>query len=73
MRIPKGFIELCAQYDKKPLIVRTDLIESVSDNAEVRDGETIQLACRTVNYGGRSVHVTDSYEDILNKMYLSDL
>lgn len=69
----KGFIEVTAQYDKKPLIIRADLIESVADNAEFSDGETVHFACRTIYYAGRSVNVVDNYEDIINAMYLAEL
>jgi hypothetical protein len=62
-----------AQYDGKPAYIRSETIESVIDNAEQKDGETIRLACRTINYAGRSINVIDEAEDILDKIYNAEL
>lgn len=37
----KDFIKVTAQYDGKPAYIRATLIESVVDNDEQSDGETI--------------------------------
>lgn len=67
------FIEVTAQYDGKKALIRASSIESVSDNAEQKNGETISFACRTICYAGRSINVIDEYDDILNKIWNAEL
>lgn len=69
----KDFIEVTAQYDGKKALIRSACIESVTDNAEQKDGETIRLACRTINYAGRSINVLESYDDIINMIWNAEL
>lgn len=69
----KDFIEVTAQFDGKKAIIRAACIESVMDNAEQKDGETIRLACRTINYAGRSINVVESYDDIINMIWNAEL
>ena len=69
----KEFIEVTAQYDNRPALIRTVTIEGVCDNAEQKDGGTIRKECRTIFYSGRSINVIDSYEDIKNKIFQSEL
>lgn len=71
--IPKDFIEVTAQFDGKKAIIRAACIESVTDNAEQKDGETIRLASRTIHYGGRSINVLESYEDIVDMIWNAEL
>ena len=71
--VNKEFIKVTAQYDGKPAYIRATLIESVVDNDEQRDGETIRLACRTVNYAGRSINVIEEADDIMDMIYNAEL
>ena len=71
--IPKDFIEVTAQFDGKKAIIRAACIESVTDNAEQKDGETIRLASRTIHYAGRSINVLESYEDIVDMIWNAEL
>ena len=64
--ILKEFIEVTAQYDGRKACIRAACIEGVTDNAEQKDGETIRLESRTIFYAGKSINVTESYEEILN-------
>ena len=69
----KEFIEVTAQYDGRKAAIRAELIESVTDNAEQSDGETIRMECRTVNYSGRSINVIESYDEIMDMIYKAEL
>ena len=71
--LPKEFIEVTAQYDGMKACIRAACIEGVTDNAEQRDGESVRLACRTIFYSGRSINVTEEYEDICNMIYNAEL
>ena len=73
MVLPKEFIEVTAQYDGKKAAIRSTCIEGVSDNAEDRNGESVRFSCRTVYYSGRSIDVTESYEEIMEKIYSAEL
>ena len=69
----REFIEVHALYDGKPACIRAASIESVTDNAEVNTGEEIRLACRTVNYAGRSINVTESYDEIVEMIWRAEV
>lgn len=69
MSMLKDFIEVTAQYDGKRAAIRSSCIEDVTDNAEDRNGERINLACRTIWYAGRSINVLESYDEIMSMMY----
>ncbi len=71
--ILKEFIEVTAQYDGRKACIRAACIEGVTDNAEQRDGETIRLESRTIFYAGKSINVTESYEEILNMIWNAEL
>ena len=71
--VSKEFIKVTAQYNGKPAYIRATLIESVVDNDEQKDGETIRLACRTVNYAGRSINVIESYDEIIDMIYQAEM
>lgn len=73
MNVPKEFICVTAQYDNRPALIRVGCIEAVTDNAEVKNGETVSFECRTINYSGRSINVTDTLEDIMNKIWDAEL
>lgn len=68
-----GFILVTAQYDNMPAWIRSATIESVIDNAEQRNGEQVKLACRTVNYAGRSINVLETCEEILDRIRIAEL
>ena len=72
-RMNNGFIMVTAQYDNMPAWIRSETIESVIDNAEQRDGEHVKLACRTVNYAGRSINVLETCEEILDRIRSAEL
>ena len=63
-----GFIMVTAQYDNMPAWIRSETIESVIDNAEQRNGEQVKLACRSVNYAGRSINVLETCEEIFDRI-----
>lgn len=69
----KEFIEVTAQYDGKKACIRASCIEAVTDNAELKDGETIRLASRTIFYSGRSINVVESYDEIINMIWNAEL
>lgn len=71
--ILKDFIEVTAQYDGRKACIRAACIEGVTDNAEQKDGETIRLESRTIFYAGKSINVTESYEEILNMIWNAEL
>ena len=71
--IPKEFIEVTAQYDGRKAIIRAASIDSVADNAEQKDGETIRLECRTISYAGHTINVLESYDDILKMIWNAEL
>lgn len=71
--ILKDFIEVTAQYDGRKACIRAACIEGVTDNAEQKDGETIRLESRTIFYAGKSINVTESYEEILNMIRNAEL
>jgi hypothetical protein len=71
--ILKEFIEVTAQYDGRKACIRAACIEGVTDNAEQKDGETIRLESRTIFYAGKSINVTESYEEILNMIWNAEL
>ena len=73
MEILKEFIEVTAQYDGRKACIRAACIESVMDNAEQKDGESIRLECRTINYSGRSINVIESYEEIIDMIYKAEM
>ena len=68
-----GFIMVTAQYDNMPAWIRSETIESVIDNAEQRNGGQVKLACRTVNYAGRSINVIETCEEILDRIRIAEL
>ena len=69
----KEFIEVTAQYDGRKACIRASCIEGVTDNAEQKDGESIRLECRTINYAGRSINVIESYEEIIDMIYKAEM
>ena len=71
--ILKEFIEVTAQYDGRKACIRAACIEGVTDNAEQKDGETIRFESRTIFYAGKSINVTESYEEILNMIWNAEL
>ena len=68
-----GFIMVTAQYDNMHAWISSETIESVIDNAEQRNGEQVKLACRTINYAGRSINVLENYEEILDRIRSAEL
>lgn len=73
MELLKEFIEVTAQYDGKKACIRASLIEGVTDNAEQRNGECVNFACRTIYYAGRSINVIESYDEIVEMIYHAEL
>ena len=73
MDVLKEFIEVTAQYDGRKACIRAACIESVMDNAEQKDGESIRLECRTIHYGGRSINVIESYEEIIDMIFKAEM
>ena len=73
MDVLKEFIEVTAQYDGRKACIRAACIESVTDNAEQKDGESIRMECRTINYAGRSINVIESYEEIIDLIYKAEM
>jgi len=71
--VSKDFIEVTALYDGKKAAIRAEYIESAIDNAEDRNGEEIKLACRTINYAGRSINVIESCDEILDMIFHAEL
>ena len=69
----KEFIEVTAQYDGRKACIRAACIEGVTDNAEDRNGESVRLECRTILYSGRSINVTESYDDIIDMIYRAEM
>lgn len=69
----KEFIEVTAQYDGRKACIRAACIEGVTDNAEDRNGESVHLECRTIFYAGRSINVTESYDDIIDMIYRAEM
>ena len=69
----KEFIEVTAQYDGRKACIRAACIEGVTDNAEDRNGESVRLECRTIFYSGRSINVTESYDDIIDMIYRAEM
>ena len=69
----KEFIEVTAQYDGMKAAIRASCIEGVTDNAVQSDGECIKMECRTINYAGRSINVTESYDEIMDMIYNAEL
>lgn len=67
------FIEVTSLYDGKKACIRASLIESVTDNAEVDKGESIDKACRTIYYAGHSINVVESYDDIKDMIFKAEL
>lgn len=65
----KEFIEVTAQYDGRKACIRAACIEGVTDNAEDRNGEQVRMESRTIFYAGRSINVTESYDDIIAMIY----
>lgn len=73
MNKPKEFIEVTAQYDGCKALIRASLIESVTDNAEDRNGESVKFASRTIFYAGRSINVTESLDEVMDKIWEAEL
>jgi hypothetical protein len=69
----KEFIEVTAQYDGRKACIRAACIEGVTDNAEDRNGESVRLESRTIFYAGRSINVTESYDDIIDMIYRAEM
>ncbi len=69
----KEFIEVTALYDGKKAAIRVACIDSVIDNSEQKMEYGVKPACRTINYGGYSIDVIDSYDDICEKIYQAEL
>lgn len=70
---PSNFIEVHALYDGKIAAIRADCIESVFDNSESNIDGAIRPECRTITWGGRSLDVTEEYEEIMNKIWNAEL
>mgnify|MGYP007115358433 CR=1 FL=1 len=69
----KEFIEVTAKYDGRKACIRAACIEGVTDNAEDRNGESVRLESRTIFYSGRSINVTESYDDIIAMIYRAEM
>ena len=69
----KEFIEVTAQYDGRKACIRAACIEGVTDNAEDRNGESVRLESRTIFYSGRSINVTESYDEIIDMIYRAEM
>lgn len=73
MNIPKEFICVTAQYDKRKALIRVGCIESVTDNAEDSNGEGLKYESRTIYYSGHSLNVIESLEEIMNMIWEAEL
>lgn len=71
---PSGFIEVHALCDGKIASIRADCVDAVFDNdAQNVDGAT-KPPCRSILFsGGRSIDVTESYEEIMNMIWNAEL
>jgi len=74
MNVPHGFIEATCLNDGKRCIVRTDLIGSVYEYGPTKKDYGVKPAHTEICYeGNKSVDVVESYDEVLDKMYMSEL
>ena len=74
MMIPTGFIEVTSLIDGKRFLIRVDSIDAVYENdpkSEKYGGK--KPACTTVVYGNCDVDIAESYDEVLQMMWKSDL
>lgn len=71
---PSCFIEVHALCDGKAASIRADQIDAVFDNDEADIDGAHKPACRTISFsGGRSLDVTEEYDDIMNMIWNAEL
>ena len=75
MPLSHEFIEVTALFDGRKASIRVESIESVLDNAkEVNEyGLVVKPECRTVNYSGHTLDVTESYDEIMHMIWNAEL
>lgn len=70
----KDFIEVTALCDGRKASIRTDCIDAVLDNAEYTDDNCRRNpACRTIMFHGETLVVTESYDEIMDMIWKSEL
>lgn len=72
--IPHGFIEMTCLKDGKRCIIRSDLIGAVYENGPTKEDFGVKPAHTEVCYeSNKTVEVVESYDEVLEKMYYSEL
>lgn len=70
----KDFIEVTTLCDGRKASIRAVCIDAVLDNVEHVDGKGRRIpACRTILFDGESLAVTESYDEIMDMIWKSEL
>lgn len=70
----KDFIEVHALIDGCVCAIRSECIESVeSYNEEKGEYGAVKPAHTEINYGGHSLDVVESYEEVMNMIWNAEL
>lgn len=71
---PKDFIEVTCLNDGKRCLVRTDLISAVYEYGPTKKDYGVKPAHTEICYeDNKSVDVVESYDEVCDKMYMSEL
>ncbi len=74
MNVPQGFIEVTCLNDGKRCLVRTDLIGAVYEYGPTKKDYGVKPAHTEICYeDNKSVDMVESYDEVCDKMYMSEL
>lgn len=68
-----NFIEVTCLLDGEKALIRTECIEAIYDNPETQLSWGVKPRFTTIEYGGHSIDVVESYEEVKNKMWRAEL
>lgn len=69
----KEFIEVTSIYDGRKALVRASCIDSVVDNDEEKEDFGVKPSCRRIVYSGIFLDVSESLEEISERIYNAEL
>lgn len=73
MRVPNGFIEVTALVDGRKALIRSECVIAVLDNGEEDVSYGVKPQHRTILFGGETLDVTETLDEICGRLYASEL